>query len=332
MNMFDQMDLNEANEAKAKEMFFSGITDPEKIARILGCPEQHVNNWIRLGKWNQQNNSSYQPETHSPKIHEAYKSQYRSYSSARQNKKINLEDIDTQALQKKFFLRDCLFIYLSFALGFFGFYMAAEVFDYEPSVFDAVAAIGFLFFVGYSAFRSHRFYGWAGSIGSIVMLVFFFPLLFTIPFKLKKTRNGYQYFESLTGIQNLEKLMLSLETKPDKYQKKYLKLLISMQSYLTEDLPKNIRDKTIYYNELRDAVKFLGSNQSASGFPPQDYMKNLTAYNAACVYINLKKGLEEYPAKDHQWFYNIVKEYPSPEYKTSLMNMIRKENPDWILD
>ena len=47
----DQMNLNERNEAKAKEMYLSGTRDPETIAQRLNCSVQHVKNWIKWGNW-----------------------------------------------------------------------------------------------------------------------------------------------------------------------------------------------------------------------------------------------------------------------------------------
>jgi len=45
------MAQNERNEDAAKKMYMSGTKDPHVIASRLGCPVQHVINWIKWGKW-----------------------------------------------------------------------------------------------------------------------------------------------------------------------------------------------------------------------------------------------------------------------------------------
>jgi uncharacterized protein YjcR len=50
-NLGDTMAQNERNEDAAKKMYTNGTTDPHEIASRLGCPVQHVMNWIKWGKW-----------------------------------------------------------------------------------------------------------------------------------------------------------------------------------------------------------------------------------------------------------------------------------------
>ena len=47
----ETMAQNERNEEAAKRMYLDGITDPHEIASNLGCPVQHVHNWIEWGNW-----------------------------------------------------------------------------------------------------------------------------------------------------------------------------------------------------------------------------------------------------------------------------------------
>lgn len=47
----ETMAQNERNEKATKALYLKGVTDPYEIASRLGCPVQHVMNWINWGKW-----------------------------------------------------------------------------------------------------------------------------------------------------------------------------------------------------------------------------------------------------------------------------------------
>jgi len=51
MGLMEQLMQNEKNEDAAKAIYLKGTTDPFTISETLGCPVQHVLNWIENGKW-----------------------------------------------------------------------------------------------------------------------------------------------------------------------------------------------------------------------------------------------------------------------------------------